>query len=591
MGDPLRTASVEKTQPVETSATEAADGPFRAFLLVHEGGSSRVFALPPAGELVVGRSPAAGLQIEDASVSRLHARFRFEGGGAGIADLESHNGTRVNGERVAGERQLKHGDVIALGNVTLVYRREAAPLARAAALDAGELRRRLAEELERSRRYGRSFAIVAIEIGPRERGELMMKALADQLRTLDSFALDGEQLLVLLPETRADGVQSPIERLLHVLTPPARAGFAIFPADGLEPDVLLAAAKAAARAAAGGELAPATNAMATLVEVGGLQVVAAAPAMVQLYNVIRRLAASDMPVLIYGETGAGKEIAASALHHWSPRRAQKMLAVNCAALPETLIESELFGYERGAFSGADRPRAGLFEAAIGGTVFLDEVGELSAQAQAKLLRAVEMRRVSRLGSSEDREIDVRLVAATNRPLESEVKAGRFRQDLFFRLGAATLTVPPLRDRPQDLAVLARTFLERACAALGRPPLTLAPTTLKLLAAHGWPGNVRELKNTMDYLAATVTETVLEPDLLPPSIVQRPAERGPSREEAEVRETAPLGNLQEEIRQLERRRITEALEASGGVQVKAAELIGMPLRTFAGKVRLYGLSRK
>jgi pSer/pThr/pTyr-binding forkhead associated (FHA) protein len=129
MGDPLRTASVEKTQPVETSAAEA--GPFRAFLLVHEGGSSRVFALPPVGELVVGRSPAAGLQIEDASVSRLHARFRFEGGGAGIADLESHNGTRVNGERVAGERQIKHGDVIALGNVTLVYRREAVPLARA----------------------------------------------------------------------------------------------------------------------------------------------------------------------------------------------------------------------------------------------------------------------------------------------------------------------------------------------------------------------------------------------------------------------------------------------------------------------------
>jgi DNA-binding NtrC family response regulator len=202
-----------------------------------------------------------------------------------------------------------------------------------------------------------------------------------------------------------------------------------------------------------------------------------------------------------------------------------------------------------------------------------------------------MRRVSRLGSSEDREIDVRLVAATNRPLESEVKAGRFRQDLFFRLGAATLTVPPLRDRPQDLAVLARTFLERACAALGRPPLTLAPTTLKLLAAHSWPGNVRELKNAMDYLAATVTGAVLEPELLPPSIVQRPAEPRPSREETEVRETAPLGNLQEEIRQLERRRITEALEASGGVQVKAAELIGMPLRTFAGKVRLYGLSRK
>ena len=265
-----------------------------------------------------------------------------------------------------------------------------------------------------------------------------------------------------------------------------------------------------------------------------------------------------------------------------------MLAVNCAALPETLIESELFGYEKGAFSGADRPRAGLFEAAHGGTVFLDEVGELSAPAQAKLLRAVEMRRVSRLGSTEDRVIDVRLVAATNRPLENEVKSGRFRQDLYFRLGAATLTIPPLRDRPQDLVALARMFIERACAALGRPVLSLAPATLKLLASYSWPGNVRELKNAMDYLAATVTGPVLDPDQLPPSIVQRkavdqtpdlPAEENP----------APLGNLQEEIRQLERRRIAEALEAAGGVQVKAAELIGMPLRTFVMKIKQYGIS--
>ncbi|TMA22007.1 MAG: sigma-54-dependent Fis family transcriptional regulator [Deltaproteobacteria bacterium] len=198
------------------------------------------------------------------------------------------------------------------------------------------------------------------------------------------------------------------------------------------------------------------------------------------------------------QTGSGKENAAYALHHWSPRREQKLLTVNCAALPEQLIESELFGYERGAFSGADRARAGLFEAANGGTLFLDEVGELSAQAQAKLLRAVESKRISRLGSSEEREIDVRLVAATNRSLESEIKTGRFRQDLFFRLSAATVAIPPLRQRPQDLLLLARRFLEQACAALGRPVPAVAPATLRLLTEHAWPGNVRELKNARQH---------------------------------------------------------------------------------------------
>jgi len=312
--------------------------------------------------------------------------------------------------------------------------------------------------------------------------------------------------------------------------------------------------------------------------------------MVQLYTVIQRLARSDIPVLIHGETGSGKENAAYALHHWSPRREQKLLTVNCAALPEQLIESELFGYERGAFSGADRARAGLFEAANGGTLFLDEVGELSAQAQAKLLRAVESKRISRLGSSEEREIDVRLVAATNRSLESEIKTGRFRQDLFFRLSAATVAIPPLRQRPQDLLLLARRFLEQACAALGRPVPAIAPATLRLLTEHAWPGNVRELKNAMDYLAATVTEPVLEPGALPRSILPE-AVAAPVSATPAPAEAAPLGDLYEEIRQLERRRIAEALEAASGVQVKAAELIGMPLRTFAGKVRLYGLLRK
>ncbi|MFL5416079.1 MAG: sigma 54-interacting transcriptional regulator [Myxococcales bacterium] len=582
MHDVVSTAPITQTLPIESSA--AAPDTSRAYLLVHDGGVSRVFFLPPGAEVTVGRSPAATLRSENPSVSRLHAKVRVVNGHAYVVDLGSHNGTRVNGERFEGERLLQPADIVSVGNLTLVYQERTAPKGQPARLEAAEWRKRIPAELERSRRNGSSFVVAAVELGT-VLGDVTRVA-SEQLRSLDSFCLEGKNLLILLPELSFEDASVPIERLLralHLVAPNARAGFASCPADGVDPDALVKRARDAAQKLSRGELSHAVEG--AILKVGDREIVAAAPAMIQLYTVIRRLARSDIPVLVHGETGSGKENAAYALHHWSPRHAQKMLTVNCAALPEQLIESELFGYERGAFSGADRARAGLFEAANGGTLFLDEVGELSAQAQAKLLRAVENRRISRLGSSEEREIDVRLVAATNRSLEGEIKAGRFRQDLFFRLSAATVSIPPLRSRPQDLLLLARRFLEQACAALGKPVPAIAPATLRLLGEHGWPGNVRELKNAMDYLAATVTEPVLEPGSLPPSIVSgRPIE--------EPKTEAPLlGDLYEEIRQLEKRRISEALEAAGGVQVKAAELIGMPLRTFAGKVRLYGLHRK
>jgi two-component system response regulator AtoC len=585
MHDVVSTAPVSDTLPIESSA--AAPDTSRAYLLVHDGGVSRVFFLPPGAEITVGRSPSATLRSEDPSVSRLHAKVRVANGQAYVVDLGSHNGTRVNGERFEGERLLQPSDIVSVGNLTLVYQERTAPKGQPARLEVAEWRKRIPAELERSRRHGSSFVVAAVELGT-VLGDVGRVA-AEQLRSLDSFCVEGKNLLVLLPELSFEDATVPIERLLRALqlvAPNARAGFASSPADGVDPDALVKRARDAAQKLSGGELSHAADG--AILTVGEREIVAAAPAMVQLYTVIRRLARSDIPVLVHGETGSGKENAAYALHHWSPRHAQKMLTVNCAALPEQLIESELFGYERGAFSGADRPRAGLFEAANGGTLFLDEVGELSAQAQAKLLRAVENRRISRLGSSEEREIDVRLVAATNRSLEGEIKAGRFRQDLFFRLSAATVSIPPLRSRPQDLLLLARRFLEQACAALGKPVPAIAPATLRLLGEHAWPGNVRELKNAMDYLAATVTEPVLEPGCLPPSIV---SDRRTEQTPAASAEAPPLGDLYEEIRQLERRRIAEALEAAGGVQVKAAELIGMPLRTFAGKVRLYGLHRK
>jgi two-component system response regulator AtoC len=296
-------------------------------------------------------------------------------------------------------------------------------------------------------------------------------------------------------------------------------------------------------------------------------------------------------VLISGETGVGKENVAHALHQWSARAAGPFVPINCASLPETLVESELFGYERGAFTGAATAKVGHLEAASGGTVFFDEIGELPLAAQAKLLRALESRRVLRVGGRKEEAIDVRVVAATNRKLETEVHEGRFREDLFFRLGGAKVVIPPLRERPRELAILARLFLERACAVTDRVSPELSSATLAALARHRWPGNVRELKNEMEYVAATATELVVEPWHLS----ERIAATVPSPTVV-PRAPRPDGDLKfrpinDELRDLERRRRGEALVAAGGVQKRAAELIGMPLRTFTLKYKQYGLGER
>jgi DNA-binding NtrC family response regulator len=328
------------------------------------------------------------------------------------------------------------------------------------------------------------------------------------------------------------------------------------------------------------------------------------PAMVRVYALIERLAKSDLPVLVQGETGTGKEHAAGALHAWSQRAKGPFVTVNCAALPENLVESELFGHERGAFSSAAAAKAGLLETAHGGTLFLDEIGELPIGVQAKLLRALETKKVTRLGDTRERAVEVRFVAATNRDLAAEVEAGRFRRDLLFRVGAANVVLPPLRDRRREIPVLARTFLLDAAARLARPAMQVGPQAMQRLLTHAWPGNVRELRNVIEYVAATAQGPVVEPWELPPlgrpASVQPPpvpdaAAAGTGVGRAGSSPPAPAAGkfrpLADEIRELERTRITEALAASAGVQTKAAELLAVPVRTLFAKLRLYGIDPK
>ncbi|HEY8074961.1 MAG TPA: sigma 54-interacting transcriptional regulator [Labilithrix sp.] len=324
------------------------------------------------------------------------------------------------------------------------------------------------------------------------------------------------------------------------------------------------------------------------------QLVGVDPAMRRLAELVDVVAQSNISVLIVGETGAGKDVVASQIHARSPRAAKPFVRLNCAALPEALLEGELFGHERGAFTGAVAAKAGLLESADGGTVFLDEVGEMPLATQAKLLRALESGEVLRLGALKPRNVDVRFVAATNRDLREAVDAGRFRADLVFRLDGITIAVPPLRERPGDIPALAEAFVVDACARAARAPLRVPRETLAALAAHAWPGNVRELKNVIARSVLLATGDVLAPEMLrfesalgaaprPPASTPRAFPIAPSAPTIPVPALAS-GDADE------RTRVLAALEQCAGNQTKAAKLLGISRRTLVHKLDIYGVPR-
>ena len=320
------------------------------------------------------------------------------------------------------------------------------------------------------------------------------------------------------------------------------------------------------------------------------------PAMRTLYAQAERVAKAPITLLILGETGVGKELLAHAVHARSSRAKKPFLGVNCAALSEALLEGELFGYEKGAFTGALQARPGLFEATQGGTVFLDEIGEISLSTQAKLLRVLEERSVLRLGARAPTSIDVRFVAATNRDLEAEAASGRFRQDLYFRLNGISLTIPPLRERRDEILPLAQRFLESASGALPGPRPKLSQAAVDALEAYDWPGNVRELRNAVERALVVCTGSSIEAKHLPPALTRpkpsapaaAPAPSAPSAERPSD-PTAAQG-LHAERRALERQRVLDALERSGGNQTRAAELLGISRRTLVSWLDEFGVPR-
>jgi DNA-binding NtrC family response regulator/pSer/pThr/pTyr-binding forkhead associated (FHA) protein len=549
----------------------AAPGHPHAFLVIHiDDGGSRVVELPDGVDVTFGRSRAATIVVESEKVSKMHARVRRTGEVIEVEDLGSRNGTRVNGDKIDGVRRVQSGDEVAIGPVQAVVGvtsglRRATPVADDATGEA-----RLAAEVDRAVRYHRPVTLGLIRVA----NDLVIDAIARSLRPMDLIAEDaGDDYLVIMPELgRADGTAA-VERLLDFARAagvPASAATALAPDDGTTVETLIGHLRAGLRSG--------RSPRETVVATSGTEPIVLDGAMRRVYSLVERIADTPMTVLILGETGVGKELVTEAIHRRSSRRDRPLIKLNCAALPESLLESELFGYERGAFTGAERRKVGFFEAADGGTLFLDEIGEMPLALQAKLLRVLERKVITRVGGTTEVAADARLIAATHRDLEADVRAGRFRQDLLFRIGGFTVVVPPLRDRPTEIVPLAEHFARLTAAEQGRPAPSIAEDARDALTGYTWPGNVRELKNAIERALVLCGDAITASDL--PEKLRDAGQR--------VRPVTPAADMRGHLAEVERAAIIAALDSEDGNQTRAARRLGLSRRALIYKMEKYGL---
>ena len=319
------------------------------------------------------------------------------------------------------------------------------------------------------------------------------------------------------------------------------------------------------------------------------RMVAKSPAMLKIFELIPRIASSPSSVLISGESGTGKELVAQAIHNMGSRRDFPFVAVNCGGIPETLLESELFGHVKGAFTGADRDREGLFARAQGGTLFLDEIGELSMALQVKLLRVVQERSFMPLGSPKEIHVDVRIVAATNRDLEQEVMEGRFREDLFYRLNVIHINVPPLRDRREDIPVLVQYFLDKYSREQGKEVQGISRYAMEALVEYPFPGNIRELENIIERSVALSATSLVLPESLSLARFKQKEVSPDHPVQVKSIDIPPEGiDLDSLLNEIEKGLVQKALEYAGGSKTRAAELLGLNLRSFRYRLSKHGI---
>jgi two-component system response regulator AtoC len=583
--------TTEKSDPGAPTVHELEtrpDDPGILHLIVMGPNTFAMHPLPEHGTVTIGRDGADDVQVDEANASRHHACLHV-GATLQVEDLGSTNGTLLRGARLPpGQRAtLLPGEAISIGWATLMVQRRR-PAGRQRRLPThAYFEGRLEEECARAERTGGAFAMLRLHVAPGSAAELITGVASAIIGADDVLALYGpDEYEILLFEAQPARAVETSRRLVDELarhSVAARSGLAYHPTDARSAEALIAQACARVH----GREAP-SAASSGAGDFG--------PEMRHLYTLATRAAAGNINVLILGETGVGKEVMAETIHQLSPRAKKPLLRLNCAAFSATLLESELFGHERDAFTGAHQAKPGLLETAEGGTVLLDEVGELPLVVQAKLLRVIETRRVLRVGALKPREIDVRFLAATNRVLEDDVNNRLFRQDLYYRLNGISLVIPPLRERRNEIEPLARSFLEQAATVQARTVPTLSPAALELLRVYSWPGNIRELRNTMERALLLCTGDRITPDDLPVEKMRSTPLDAPPTAAAAVpppiavtATPAPPAPLTDKDR-AERDRIVDALARCQGNQTRAARLLGMPRRTFCARLKTFHIPR-
>jgi two-component system, NtrC family, response regulator AtoC len=582
------------TETTITDDIDSASGNQGFHLLVMSPEAFSSQSLPASGIVTVGRSTKCGVQIDDALASREHARIHVGSDGGvpvlTIEDIGSANGTRVRdavikpGEPAA----ILPGEAIMIGSTVVMVLQNRAPTGLRRLWSHAYFETRVDDECARAAKSRSPFALARIRFTGAAPWTKVMPVLARDLAAPNVFATYGpKDYEILFVDTKEGEAEAHVQRLIDAFRAAgleALWAVAWYPRDGRTGDALLASANAALK----GPGERRTSAEMPLTDANGMQ---------RVRIMATRAASAPINVLVLGEMGVGKDVLARMIHQLSPRAAKPFVALNCAGLTESLMESELFGHEKGSFTGAASSKIGLFESANGGTVFLDEIGEMPMTMQAKLLRAIETREVRPVGAVRGRPIDVRFISATNLDIEAAVKSGAFRGDLMYRLNTLTLPIPPLRERTDEIGPLVSTFLANACRDLGHDPaISVSGESMRCLLGYAWPGNIRELKNVIERAVVLCDGTEILPEHLPLERMRPGPGHYVSVEKAGVGALADgpgaksLPTLTDPKEIAERKRIVDALETCASNQTRAAKLLGMPRRTFVSKLDYYGIPR-
>jgi DNA-binding NtrC family response regulator len=583
-------------------AIEPATPGRRLSLMVYHRDGVDVLPLIDSNPIVIGRAAPSTLTPRSRRLSRQHARFELFGEEVMVTDLESTNGTFMNGDRIRGRHPMGPGDEVVMGSVSVTVNMLSDVERGGGALASHEkFLVLLDEELVQAKVALRPVSVLMVrsadpDLGPSQWVSQLREILGGEIQ-FGLYAQDTVELI--LPKSMDEAVvvgrqiTDPEGGEINLL-----CGIASYPEHGTTADNLNAAVRTAVLRA--NPHAP--NQIYSSGIVWASEDDAEGPVvrdvrMLAVYETIDRVAKSSISVVIHGETGVGKEVVARAIHDRSDRAHGPLRCINCGAIPATLLESVLFGHERGSFTGADRQSHGVFEESDGGTLLLDEIGELSAQAQVALLRVLETKRISRVGSTREVSVDVRVLAATHRDLEGMCELGTFRWDLLYRLNTITVEIPPLRERPADIRPLVMRFIHEANVMNGRFARGVTPDAMMLLETYSWPGNVRELRNCIDRAVVVAAGEVVTVDELPMRVRAHADElaRQAARTIDVSRSAWPFRgkntsdstlDLKERVHEFEIALIKGALRACHGNQTSAAQLLRIPRRTLVYKLRAH-----